>query len=84
MAMANELIMHNTFHDKLGDRDYALGIFRAHTEAVCNEIPADRLLVYDVRQGWESLCDFLDVALPQTPFPRVNSTAEYQGKRPRS
>lgn len=84
LVMSYELIMKQTFQDRLGDREYAADVFRAHTREVCDAIPAERLLVYDVRQGWEPLCEFLGVPVPQTPFPRVNSTAEYQGKVPKS
>ena len=35
-------------------------------------MPADRLLVFDVKQGWEPLCAFLGVLVPDTPFPHVN------------
>lgn len=79
MAMSTELIMHQTFAGRLGERDYALAVFRAHTQAVRDAIAPERLLVYDVREGWEPLCGFLGVAVPPTPFPRVNSTAEYRG-----
>jgi hypothetical protein len=43
-------------------------------------IPAERLLVFDVRQGWEPLCNFLGVAVPDTPFPRTNDRAEFWDK----
>jgi hypothetical protein len=41
-------------------------------------IPADRLLVFDVKQGWEPLCKFLGKPVPDQPFPRLNDTAEFQ------
>ena len=51
--------------------------FNAHNERVKAVIPADRLLVFDVRQGWQPLCAFLGVAVPDTPFPRTNDRAEF-------
>lgn len=80
LIMSHELIMHQTFHDRLGDREYAMDIFRAHTRDVIDAIPAERLLVYDVKQGWGSLCEFLGVAVPALSFPRLNSTAEYRNR----
>jgi Sulfotransferase domain len=41
-------------------------------------VPADRLLVYSVTEGWEPLCKFLGVPVPDTPFPRKNDRAEMQ------
>ena len=46
--------------------------------AVKAHVPADKLLVYNVRQGWPALCAFLEIApdqCPDTPFPRVNDSA---------
>ena len=37
---------------------------------------SDRLLVLEVAQGWEPLCEFLDVPVPSKPFPRLNSREE--------
>jgi hypothetical protein len=39
-------------------------------------IPRERLLVLDVKQGWEPLCEFLGVPVPSKPFPRLNSREE--------
>jgi hypothetical protein len=40
-------------------------------------IDADRLLVFDVSEGWEPLCAFLDKPVPATAFPRINARAEF-------
>ncbi|WP_299641160.1 sulfotransferase [Devosia sp.] len=40
-------------------------------------VPAERLLVFDVRSGWEPLCAFLGAAIPDMPYPRTNSTREF-------
>ncbi|GAA2145716.1 hypothetical protein GCM10009727_46430 [Actinomadura napierensis] len=41
------------------------------------EIPAGRLLEFEAAQGWEPLCAFLGVPVPDEPFPRSNDRAEY-------
>ena len=41
-------------------------------------VPADRLLVFNVKQGWGPLCGFLGVDIPDKPFPRLNNTAEWK------
>jgi hypothetical protein len=51
--------------------------FNAHTEAVKAAIPADRLLVYEVKDGWRPLCAFLGVPEPAEAFPRTNSREEF-------
>ena len=39
-------------------------------------VPPDRLLIFEVKQGWEPLCRFLELPVPDELFPRVNDTAE--------
>ena len=42
-------------------------------------VPSERLLVFEVKQGWEPLCQFLGVPVPQDkPFPHLNDTAEFR------
>ena len=38
-------------------------------------IPAEKLLIYNVKQGWEPLADLLGVDVPDEPFPRINDGA---------
>ena len=40
-------------------------------------IPADRLPLFDVKQGWEPLCRFLGADVPSKEFPRTNSTKDF-------
>ena len=44
----------------------------AHNEQVKRVVPAERLLVWEVTDGWEPLCEFLEVDVPETPFPHAN------------
>jgi hypothetical protein len=47
------------------------------TEEVKANVPAERLLVWDVTQGWEPLCEFLELPVPDAPFPNVNDSKEF-------
>jgi len=49
-------------------------------EHVKATVPADKLLIFNVKQGWAPLCQFLDVPVPTTPMPRVNDTAEFHAR----
>ena len=53
-------------------RTGTIDIFRRHIEEVKQVVPADRLLVFEVGQGWPPLCDFLKVDRPAEPFPHLN------------
>ncbi len=54
--------------------------FAKHNASVKTAIPEDQLLVFDVTEGWEPLCDFLQVDAPKTPFPRSNNREEFWEK----
>jgi hypothetical protein len=41
-------------------------------EYVKTTVPKDRLLVMELKEGWEPLCKFLDVPVPDEPLPRAN------------
>lgn len=51
--------------------------FKTHVAAVKAAIPAERLLVYEVKEGWGPLCTFLGVPAPSEPFPRTNNRSEF-------
>jgi len=65
-----------SFGDRIHDRDAMVAAFNRHNAEVKNTISKDRLLVYEVKDGWEPLCKFLGVPAPATAFPRVNSREE--------
>jgi hypothetical protein len=46
----------------------------AHNRRMKGLVLKGKLLVYDVKEGWGPLCDFLDVPVPDVPFPRVNDS----------
>jgi hypothetical protein len=64
--------------ERFREREHVLQLFEDHTAEVKRVVPAERLLVFEAKQGWEPLCKFLDVPVPSEPFPRVNDTAEFK------
>lgn len=78
LEMAFRLIVEQGFGGRMRDPDHAMAVFRAHDAEVRRTIPAARLLVYEVREGWEPLCAFLGVPVPATPFPQSNSAEEFR------
>ena len=57
----------------------AVKSFNAFIERVKDEIKDEsRLLIYDVSDGWQPLCQFLDVEIPKDKeFPVTNNQANY-------
>lgn len=66
----------DTFADHT-DRATAIAAYRQNNERVRATIPPERLLVFDVAEGWEPLCRFLEVPMPNTPFPRSHPRDEF-------
>ena len=75
-----EMIGVQTFAGEFADRDKALAAYHQREADVRAAIPAERLLVFDVAQGWEPLCAFLGVAVPAVPFPRTNTREDFWAK----
>ena len=48
--------------------------FNEWNKSVIDYVPENRLLVYEVKDGWQPLCKFLNVPVPKIPFPFKNKT----------
>lgn len=68
--------------DHMPSRDEAVAAFERRHHEVRAAVPADRLLVFDVTEGWAPLCEFLEVPVPDEPFPRTNDTASFRDVLP--
>ena len=56
-------------------------MFDRHNEEVRRVVPPERLLVYEVKEGWGPLCAFLGVPVPEgKPFPHLNDAEEFRAK----
>jgi hypothetical protein len=81
MAMINAVVVEQSFDGSL-DEANALHMFNAHNDEVRRLVPPERLLVYEVGQGWAPLCAFLGLPVPATPFPQVNSVDDFGSRFP--
>lgn len=72
MFAALSTIVPATFDGRVFDKAHCLRVFEKHYERVRRTVPAERLLTYRVQEGWEPLCRFLGVDVPDEPFPHVN------------
>jgi Sulfotransferase domain len=69
------------FQGRFEDRAFAIDAFNRHNEQVRRDVPADRLLDYEISQGWEPLCAFLGVPIAEgKPFPRLNDATEFRAR----
>jgi hypothetical protein len=65
------------FGDHVTDRAFMTDWFTRRNQTVIDSLAPERLLVFSPKQGWEPLCEFLGVAIPAAPFPRVNSRDDF-------
>lgn len=48
--------------------------FNDWIEDVKKSVPKEKLLIYNVKEGWDPLCKFLNVPVPERDFPNSNDT----------
>jgi len=77
--MARDLASQKGFDWEVEDRQHMIEAFNRWNEQVKEFVPADRLLVYEVKEGWEPLCYFLGVEAPKDkPFPHLNDSDSFR------
>ena len=77
IMMQNTLIWGGLFNNNFNDKESAQLVYNEHIDKIKRTIPRDRLLIYYINEGWEPLCEFLNIDVPvNIPFPKVNDTAE--------
>jgi hypothetical protein len=75
--LIQKTIFKQTFGMRQFNRQKAITAYQAHNAQVQKVVPAAQLLVYQVQQGWEPLCDFLGVPVPDKPFPNTNRAPHF-------
>jgi hypothetical protein len=77
--IVDDVIWNGTFAGCFTNREHALHVFTEHNREVQDTVPAQRLLVFDVKQGWQPLCEFLEAPVPEgEPFPHVNDAEAFR------
>ena len=65
------------FSGRPEDRAHAIAVYNRHNAHVRASVAPERLLVHEIGDGWQPLCRFLRLPVPDQPFPRSNSTDEF-------
>ncbi len=77
-AYAERTILKGLLQGRLTDREFLKAKMQEWNNEVVQSVPPDRLLIYEVKNGWEPLCAFLGKPVPNTPFPRANDSDAFQ------
>jgi len=78
LDMVDGLVWSGIFDGRFEDEAHATKVFQEHIETVKAHCDPERLLVFQVSDGWEPLCEFLDVPVPAKPFPHLNDAKSLQ------
>jgi hypothetical protein len=72
-ALQDRILEKGYFEGRFEDKTYAVERYKQYNEEVKQTFPPEKLLVYQVTEGWEPICDFLGVPVPEDePFPHLN------------
>lgn len=77
LDMAYKMIAEETFGNAMHEKGRMLAAFQQRIDEVSANIKPERLLVFDVAEGWEPLCRFLERPLPDVTFPNINNQQEF-------
>ncbi len=78
VKLAKRQIFEVSMQNRFGDIDFARKMWEAHHEDVKKHVPAEKLLIYEVKDGWGPLCDFLGVPEPSEPLPHLNKKENFK------
>ncbi|GJM29418.1 MAG: hypothetical protein DHS20C17_20530 [Cyclobacteriaceae bacterium] len=78
VGFVKRMLWQKQFHGRFEDPAFAQEIFNQHIEDVKANVPADQLLVYDIREGWGPLCQFLGVSEPSEELPHLNKRETFK------
>ncbi|KAK2596125.1 hypothetical protein QQS21_006472 [Conoideocrella luteorostrata] len=53
-------------------------VLKEHARAIIASVPPERLLEWDIQDGWEPLCQFLNQPVPNRSFPKLNTGRSYK------
>ncbi|KAI8889098.1 hypothetical protein K501DRAFT_239425 [Backusella circina FSU 941] len=65
-------------YGKMKDKESGMAAFEKHNQDVIDFVPKENLLVMQLGEGWERLCEFLGKPIPDVPYPNLNSPKQLQ------
>lgn len=83
MKMANSIILNGIFSGKYENKSHCINVFKKHIENMRKTIKPEKLLEFNVSEGWEPLSKFLEQKVPNTPFPHTNTRESFHKYKPK-
>jgi Sulfotransferase domain len=79
-GVIEKLIWQGDFQGRFQDKEWVREMYWERVETIKREVPADRLVYWELGDGWEPLADALGVAAPDKPFPHLHDTNEFRAE----
>ncbi len=79
-AMLRKAVVNRIFGGNVQDREHVIAAYERHNADVKRTVAPERLLAYDISEGWAPLCSFLGADIPHEAFPKVNTTEEFRDR----
>jgi hypothetical protein len=76
--VVKDYIMDGLFEGRRADREFMINLYNEWVEEVTRTVPAEKLLVFESKDGWEPLCAFLGVPVPTTDYPHGNDSEQFK------
>lgn len=75
------MVFDGFFSGRIDDKAFVMEKLESLHARAAKLVPPERILVFDVTEGWKPLCDFLKVPAPDEPFPHLNRNESIVKKR---
>lgn len=79
-GVIERLIWEGDFQGRFEDRDWVRKMYDDRIEEIRSTIPADRLTIWNLGDGWGPLAAMLGVDPPAHEFPRLHDTNEFRAE----
>lgn len=76
-GFSHRLIAQQVFGGRPDDRHHAIGVYNRNIEEVQAMVAPERLLIHNLGDGWEPLCQWLGVPVPAIEYPKGNTTEDF-------
>ncbi|MFT7210636.1 MAG: hypothetical protein ACI9XK_000873 [Granulosicoccus sp.] len=72
------LLIDQVFDGRPDDRAHAIAIYNRNVEEVLATVDPERLLIHNLGDGWDPLCEWLDRPVPDIDYPSGNTTQDFR------
>jgi hypothetical protein len=79
-GVIEKLIWQGDFQGRFQDKEWMRQMYHERIETIKREVPSDRLVYWELGDGWAPLADALDVDVPDAPFPHLHDTNAFRAE----